>query len=104
MFDLAGNPRIFNDTIDIGAFENNIVNDISIIEKNRSFIIYPNPTTGYFTVETEEIINISIFNSVGKLVRNSNTKNIDLSNFKQGVYFVKVTANSSIITKRIILE
>ena len=59
-------------------------------------VIFPNPTSGSFTISSNSILNsIEIMNASGQLVYVSTTLNssncvIDLSNFKQGVYFVRI--------------
>ena len=65
----------------------------------NGFLIYPNPTSGQFTIEVnyetpEQINDLTIFNSIGQIVFNNyfllNTTKIDLSNFSKGVYLIKV--------------
>jgi hypothetical protein len=40
----------------------------------------------------------------GRLVHNTNSKIIDCSSFTNGVYFIKATTDSGIITKKLIKE
>ena len=107
-YDLAGNIRILNDTIDIGAYENQNLTKINYINNNENVIIYPNPSSRYITVKTNDINKISIYNSIGKLVKVINSPNnnlsIDLNNFTRGIYFVKIYTNHSITTTKLILE
>lgn len=77
------------------------------------FTIYPNPTTGEFTLvapASKEAINIDIFNTKGQMIYNSILKagsarinTIDVNQFSKGLYFVKVSdGNASKIEKLII--
>jgi hypothetical protein len=74
--------------------------------KNTSLnaFIYPNPTTDHFSIEftTDEsaIKDIHIYNSLGELIQRLQTKNkselIDVSNYSNGVYFIKVNNSQTI--------
>lgn len=75
-----------------------------------SVSIYPNPSTGTFTIRgIEAISTIQVVNSLGQTVEtiNANTNavvKVDLSN-KRGVYFVKLTDNAgNLITKKVIIK
>lgn len=55
--------------------------------------IYPNPTQQYLYVNTNNENKIEIFNNIGQLVYSKNTSGseiVDLSNFVNGVYFIKI--------------
>ena len=90
-----------------------IHNTVSIkeeVQNSNSISIYPNPSTGLFSISSKEDINsVSIFNSVGKLlflqeyISVSNKTTVDLSQLKQGVYYIKISSRSGIITKQIII-
>lgn len=71
-----------------------------------SFAIYPNPATDQLTIETqdENITSVLVVDVVGKVLYSeenlsSTNKNIDISTFSEGIYFVNI--NNS-ITKKII--
>ena len=65
-------------------------------EANAKFIIYPNPTRGVFNIETKEIVQIAIYDILGKQVFTQNVLEgntiIDITKLPQGVYVLK-TAN-----------
>ena len=74
----------------------------SVLE--NSFNIYPNPTTGLVNIENAENATVMVYNQVGALIETvSNTNQIDLSSFDNGVYIVKVIANNNTSVKRIVL-
>ncbi len=80
--------------------ENIIKNEISI---------FPNPTTGIFTIETEQrYSNITIFDITGKTIKqlsvNNKQSSVDLSDYKSGIYFIKFQNNETVITKKLIVK
>ena len=70
--------------------------------------IYPNPTTGKVFIEGENINFIEVLNVNGQTIYtkqvNANTTNIDLSNKTNGIYFIKIRNNNTVLTYKIILE
>lgn len=65
---------------------------------------FPNPTTNFVTFQTTETIKETvIYNMIGQEMSSGNTKNIDLTNMKPGVYVIKVTtAANEVYTQKII--
>ncbi|MFA7274157.1 MAG: T9SS type A sorting domain-containing protein [Crocinitomicaceae bacterium] len=67
--------------------------------------IYPNPSAGIFTVESNENVKmIEVFNTLGMLVfkkevaSNGQTEQIDLSNFNEGIYMFSVSNQNGRVT------
>ncbi len=60
----------------------------------RDFSIYPNPSSGKFSIEIGnncEIINLEVYNLIGeKILQQQNSNQIDLSNSPKGIYFVNL--------------
>jgi 3',5'-cyclic AMP phosphodiesterase CpdA len=79
---------------------------VSVNEKNNSFniMVFPNPATNILTIEGTEKAKVDIYNSIGQLIKSvysSDKKtNIDLLNFTEGIYFVKVISVNGIVTKK----
>ncbi|MBT6686819.1 MAG: T9SS type A sorting domain-containing protein [Bacteroidetes bacterium] len=83
-----------------------------ILKNNRAVQIFPNPTSASITVFFEnkkEDVMIQITDISGKLVWSENwsdgcdyAKNIDLSSFKAGIYFLSLRDNENIITSKIV--
>ncbi|MBO5848919.1 MAG: T9SS type A sorting domain-containing protein [Bacteroidales bacterium] len=83
------------------------VTDESLEEYANRFEIYPNPANNYLNINTTENINeINIYNIVGVLVYSEKdfNNNIDLSNFSNGVYFIKINTDKGEITKKFIKQ
>ncbi|MFY7670834.1 LamG-like jellyroll fold domain-containing protein [Tenacibaculum sp. MEBiC06402] len=95
--DLAGNNRIENSIVDIGAFEFSSttlsVSDLDIV----NFKMYPNPASNILTIKTDnEIDQVVIFSVLGKKAMTiKNTNIIDVSNLNKGIYLVRITTKDN---------
>lgn len=74
--------------------------------RDENFNVFPNPNNGIFSINTTSNFDkIEIFNLVGQKIftfNNEDLNYINLSKEPTGIYFVKVSFENSIITKRII--
>ena len=76
--------------------------------------IYPNPSNGTISVmiglNKESGVKINIYNTLGQIVKSEEMKgnggkvDFDLSGNNNGVYFVEMKTNSSVVTRRLILN
>lgn len=82
-------------------------------EKTIKATIYPNPTNNYITIELNQNFDLSnshimIVNSLGEVLVNQQatdyTNKINLSNFAQGVYYVRITSNENNYTQLIVKQ
>ncbi|CCG52403.1 Protein of unknown function precursor; putative adhesin [Flavobacterium indicum GPTSA100-9 = DSM 17447] len=62
------------------------------VNNSSELKIYPNPSNGYFTIETEEELSITVYDLIGKLIYTNKAKiginQIDLNNFENGIYIL----------------
>jgi len=81
--------------------------------EKQQITVYPNPTTGEIRFEISdmgyEILEIAIFDVFGKkLVSNLTSQilhqGIDISHLPTGIYFVKITTENGIVTKKIVKQ
>lgn len=90
----------------VGTFENNATEQIDL---------YPNPTTGEFQLDiqlaTEKEISVSIFDLTGKAVYQQASRPVlkenllvDLNEFSDGVYLVRVQVGEDVLMRRVILS
>ena len=85
------------------------ISDLKNIQ-NSIIEIFPNPTHGLFTINTNQltISDISITNITGKSIMYIEPKNdenliqINITNQPAGLYFIKIQTKNKIITKKII--
>lgn len=81
----------------------------SLIEGNKFFKVFPNPVSDNITVYTNlEISEVNIYNVLGVNVYNETSAmnnsrlDINVSDFNEGVYFIKIKTEDRIIVKRFI--
>ncbi|WP_394759220.1 T9SS type A sorting domain-containing protein, partial [Flavobacterium sp.] len=77
----------------------------------KNIAIYPNPSTGLFTVSTgnKAIDKVEVYDVTGKIVLSVNNFSgvnsqsiLDMRNVSNGIYFVKISSENQNIVKRII--
>ena len=82
---------------DIKTYENNNIN------------VFPNPSKGVFTIQLNKGLlagsDVEIFNQVGQRIYFGRYTNepLDLKNNKPGLYFIRITLEDKIITKKLVL-
>ncbi len=82
--------------------------------QNKTLSIYPNPTRGLSTIDLNNMLSknatLTVNNVLGKEVKKIVFKGtetnylLDLSEYQDGVYFIKVNSNASVKTQRIVLR
>lgn len=77
-------------------------------EKSADFQVFPNPTNGIVNIKSSlKTAQLKVIDISGKTqlttVVNGNTK-IDLSDLNKGLYFMQITDNDKVFTKRIIVQ
>jgi hypothetical protein len=73
--------------------------------------VYPNPTNGVFNIDYANATNIRVMNTLGVLVYETKieeltpgTKNIDLSNFANGIYMIYVSNENGASIHKVIFN
>ena len=99
----------WRDTFNILIEAPNKINDISELRVR----IFPNPGSGLLNIEFDAAesnnISIKLFNASGKVVYSEHPDQtrsplytIDLSNFKEGIYFIKISTSNYTIVKQLV--
>ncbi|MBN2776967.1 MAG: T9SS type A sorting domain-containing protein, partial [Bacteroidales bacterium] len=102
-YDYAGNTGVNTASVTVidPTININSLNDASIV-------IYPNPSSGIFNIESEILSTIVITDVTGRVILttdliNKNTE-IDLSNYGNGVYFISFILDNKTTTRKIIIQ
>ena len=107
---IGKNGVIFNKA---GGFTINVIGTSIIteldnnIDLNSKVNIYPNPTSNHISIDTElNISEINIIDITGKIVMitKENTNTINIVNLSDGIYFIKLTTDERIITKKFVKQ
>ncbi|WP_282124790.1 T9SS type A sorting domain-containing protein, partial [Algibacter mikhailovii] len=68
--------------------------------------LFPNPTSSSFTLTNCAATQITIFDTLGKMVHrgaiHSEQQTVDISSLKGGLYFIEIENNGSVLSKKII--
>ncbi len=104
-------PVVFDCYSVLKSTKNSLISDTSACSLLQSEIIVnlsPNPTSGYFEISSnEEICSIEIINSIGNVIRHdaniySKKLSLDVSDLKNGIYFLRIKLNSEQVVKKLI--
>jgi len=76
------------------------IEDISAL----GIVVYPNPTKDIISIETRLDIEVEVYDIMGKLLINKESKRIDLSNYPNGVYNLILIYNNKRFTTRLIKQ
>ena len=84
------------------------INNIS----QNNFTIYPNPSNGIFTINSEQLTNnneqLTITDITGKTIKqftiNKEQLTIDISEQSAGIYFIKIKTETGIYTDKLIIQ
>ena len=83
-------------TINNVAVEENEINDL---------MVYPNPANAYLNIEAANMTHINIVNTLGQVIYDkevgSDKEVIDMSQYNNGIYLVRVTTENGVIVKQV---
>lgn len=105
----AGSKTLFsgNDFKDKESNEFSYENAADVTENQvNTLSIYPNPSNGFVTVETEGSNNVSVYNIAGQNVYNQaidGVSTLNLSNLEKGTYMIVVTNANGESAKQVIV-
>ncbi|WP_066757809.1 T9SS type A sorting domain-containing protein [Crocinitomix algicola] len=67
--------------------------------------LYPNPTTGFFVIQTPLDVEVVVYNVFGSIiVQGYNKKQIDLTGQSSGIYLVQIKSDQGTITRKLALQ
>jgi hypothetical protein len=75
---------------------------------NKTTSLYPNPTTGQFTVEGLNVAKVEVYNLVGQKIceqQGSKVVNINATEWNKGIYLVNIIEeNGAVVTKKLVVK
>ncbi len=73
---------------------------------SEKITIYPNPASGFITVNTNEKANVEVFDITGKLKISKNLMNntLNISTLTEGVYFITITTETETYNTKFIVK
>ena len=96
---------------DYGIFEIAVhINEdiLSVTELSTEAKLYPNPTTGQFTVEGANVAKVEVYNLVGQKVceqQGSKAVSINATDWHKGIYLVNIIEqNGAVVTKKLVVR
>ena len=90
----------------------NLLTNIIIPDKNDQIIIYPNPSSGILNIDFNEPNNISLIlitDLLGREVKKESMQldkeaQINVSELKEGIYFIRIETSKGIFNKKLIIN
>lgn len=87
---------------------NTIVLGVDSYTERKDFDVYPNPANNYIVVEGEDIIEVEIFDMMGRKVLTQNVQEssvINVNDFSQGLYLIRtIDVNNNIGVRKFVKE
>ena len=80
---------------------------LDVTEVSAETKLYPNPTTGNFTVEGANVAKVEVYNLVGQKIYAGQGAviNIDANEWNKGIYLVSITmVNGAVETKKLVVK
>ena len=80
---------------------------LSVTELSAETKLYPNPTTGQFTVEGANVARVEVYNLVGQKVHEAEGQvvNINAADWNKGIYLVNIVEqNGAVVTKKLVVK
>ena len=82
-----------------------VIVDVTSVEENMSAMIYPNPTSDVLNIKMDEILTVSVYNTVGQLIMyqevDADECVLNMNNLNSGVYMVKIVSRNYEVIKQI---
>jgi hypothetical protein len=95
-------------TLDNVRLVKKAVNSLSGISREPAVKIVPNPATDFIQIEAQDGSNVSLFNSLGMIVRVGIVSDgqvlFNISDLSKGIYLVKVSSRNNVITDKVIVQ
>ena len=72
--------------------------------QNSTIKIYPNPANNKINIDAIDVIDIKLFDVLGKQITGTKENNVDVGNLTNGVYFIQVKTTQNTTTQKIMVQ
>ncbi len=88
----------------LDVFVDSLAPSNAIAEQETPVIsVYPNPTEGVVNMYSTKPVNVEVFNIAGKLlIRKENVYAVDLGDYADGIYLLRISGEFGTSTRRIV--
>lgn len=114
IFGVSDNAQLANRLLShtLTILDNDLVTDRAGLETEGAFRVYPNPASGFVTLETasgEPLGTVELANATGQTVFRAEagavtTGRLDLRQLPAGVYILRATSGADVFTTKLMLE
>ena len=80
------------------------ITGINQINNQAAISIYPNPANNKITIDANDIVDVKLFDVLGKQITTIKENQIDVSNLPNAVYFIQVQTKQGITTQKIVVQ
>ena len=89
----------------IDNFEFEVKTNINEVANQRSFSIYPNPSSTSIKIDiNERFSTINIIDIQGKMVLQSKQKTIDINGLENGIYVVQIETENGVLNSKFVKQ
>jgi hypothetical protein len=104
-FDLSGNSRIVNTTVDMGAYEYDVALNNTSFQAFKEFKVYPNPASNEIFIDcNESLSDVKLFSFDGKLLLETQNKHLSIQQIPSGIYLLVLETESGQIGNQKIIK
>ncbi|MFI5140936.1 MAG: multicopper oxidase domain-containing protein [Bacteroidia bacterium] len=76
----------------------------SLVREPADVLLYPNPAQNKIIIDATDVIDVKLFDVLGKQITSTKTTEVDVSNLPEGVYFIQVQTKQNTTTQKIIVQ
>jgi len=79
-----------------------VITGVNDPELDKQYQVYPNPSTGIIKISGDQITGIQVLNHAGALIGQAPSQTIDLTDQPDGIYYLKITTDKGVVTKKVV--
>lgn len=102
------NPNGTSRDFTIAAYVNDIFTSVSPLVDSQIVSVYPNPTSGFLTIENCKSAEMSLYSIDGKLQYSATISQeqfrLDVSNLPKGIYALVINGNSGVKSTKVVVN